>query len=50
MKFELVRSQWYSGYAGTYINYFFVKDYLRNKMITAQNVFSEAQVKNFFIS
>ena len=27
-----------------------VKGYLRYKMITSQNVSSEAQVKNFFIS
>ena len=28
----------------------FVKGYLRFKTITAQNVSSEAQIKNFFIS
>ena len=28
----------------------FIKDYLHYKTITSQNVSSEAQVKNFFIS
>ena len=34
----------------TVLKQYYLKGYLRYKMITSQNVPSEAQVKNFFVS